>query len=118
MDTKPTGFSRLVRAFFYSLSGLRHAFASEAAFRLECFFFLFLCPIALLIDVEKAERVALVGSLFLVLIVELINSALETTINRISTEIHPLSKQVKDMGSASVFIALMNVLITWAIILF
>ena len=116
METKNTGFSRIIRAFFYSLAGLRHVYVSEAAFRQECWIGAVLFVLACAADVTKAEHLALIGSLVLVLIVEIINSAFETVINRISTEIHPLSKQVKDMASAAVLLALLNVLLTWFIV--
>lgn len=117
METKNTGFSRFIRAFFYSLAGLRHVYVSEVAFRQECWVSAVLFLIACFLDVTKTEHIALVGSLVLVLIVEIINSALETVINRILAEIHPLSKQVKDMASAAVLLALINALLTWFIVL-
>jgi diacylglycerol kinase (ATP) len=117
MNKKPAGLTRLIKALHYSLSGLRHVFASEAAFRQECLIFVILLPVALLASVSRMERAVLIGSLLLVLIVEIINSALETTIDRISTETHPLSKLVKDMGSAAVLLALLNAAVTWILLL-
>jgi len=118
MSAKNTGLSRLIKAFGYSLSGLKHVFASEAAFRQECLLCLILLPTIFFLHVSKVECVLLIGSLFLVLIAELLNTALEITINRISAEIHPLSKQVKDIGSATVLLALVNAIVVWVVILF
>ena len=114
---KNTGIIRIIKAVGYSLEGLRAAFASEAAFRQELLLFAICIPIAFMLDVSSLERALMIGSLFGVLIVEIINTAFETTIERISTEQHSLSKKAKDLGSAAVFLSLINVLTIWAVIL-
>lgn len=108
---------RLRNATRFSLQGFQHAWREEAAFRFEVLLAGILLPVALLLDVERLERVALVGSVLLVLIVELLNSALEAAIDRIGTEHHPLSGRGKDMGSAAVLVALVLAGFTWALLL-
>lgn len=108
---------RLAKATRFSVQGLQHAWKGEAAFRFEIFCALFLMPTAILLNVSSIERIALVGSVFLVLIVELLNSAIEAAIDRISEERHPMSGKAKDMGSAAVFLALILFLFTWLTIL-
>ena len=108
---------RLINATRYSLMGLKAAWTSEPAFRQEIILFIILAPLAIWLGDNGLERAALIGSLFIVLIAELINSAVEATIDRIGEEIHPLSKKAKDIGSAAVFIALVNVVVTWVLIL-
>lgn len=114
---KATGITRIINATRYSLEGLVSTFRSEAAFRQELVLVCIGVPIALLLNVTNVERALLIGSLFLVLIVELLNTAIESAINRISQEIHPLSKRAKDIGSAAVFLALLNAATMWGIIL-
>ena len=113
-----TGLRRIWSAFNYSLSGLRAAFLNEDAFRQECLLAVVLIPIALLLPLPGIGRALMIGSVLLVLIVELINSAIEAAIDRISLDHHQLSKRAKDLGSAAVLIALINVLITWTLVLF
>lgn len=108
---------RLINSAQYSIEGLIAAFKSEAAFRLELFAMLFLLPIAFMLDCTIVERVLLILSLMLVLMVELINTAIEVVVNRISQDLHELSKKAKDIGSAIVFLALINAAVTWGIIL-
>lgn len=108
---------RLARAFFYSLDGLRAAFRAEQAVRLEIALILIAIPLALWIGHTALERVLLIGSLMLVLIIELINTAIERTVDRISTDRHDLSKQAKDAGSAAVLISLLLAAISWGAIL-
>ena len=107
---------RLWRAFGYSLEGLRCAL-TQGAFRLELVLAAVLIPLAWWLDVDKIERLWLVGSVFLVVIVELLNSAVEAAIDRISVERHPLSKQAKDLGSAAVMMAVVHALIAWGVVL-
>lgn len=114
---KNTGIMRIIKAVGYSFDGLRSAFLSEAAFRQELLLFAVSVPIALMIAPTPAEKTLMIGSVFLVLIVEIINTAVETTIERISAERHDLSKKAKDLGSAAVFLSLINALIIWAIII-
>lgn len=104
---KKTGLTRIINAGGYSLNGIRLAFKSEAAFRQECALALIAFPVAFLLPVSMAERVLLIGTTFLVLIVELLNSAVEAVVDRVSLEAHPLSGQAKDIGSAAVLVALL-----------
>ncbi|NQV47086.1 MAG: diacylglycerol kinase [Rhodospirillaceae bacterium] len=97
--------------------GLKAAWETEAAFRQEVFLFIILAPLGMWLGESGLERAALVGALFIVLIAELLNSGLEAAIDRIGEDIHPLSKKAKDVGSAAVFIALVNVVVTWGLIL-
>lgn len=112
-----TGLKRLWNAFFYTLDGLRAAYRHEDAFRQEVWLATVLIPLALFLPASGPGRALMVGSVLLVLIVELINSAIEAAIDRISLENHKLSKRAKDIGSAAVMIALINVVATWALVL-
>jgi len=116
-DKGKTGFVRLYRAFGYSMSGLAAAFRHEDAFRQEVVCALVLVPTAFWLDSNALHRTLLVGSVFLVLIVELLNSALEAAVDRISLDRHPLAKQAKDIGSAAVFLAIVNAVVVWVILL-
>jgi diacylglycerol kinase (ATP) len=111
------GLRRLLNAFFYSLAGLRQAFLHESAFRQEILLTGVLLPVALLVEVSAAERVLLVGSLIIVLIVELLNSSVEAAVDRIGFDTHRLSKRAKDLGSAAVLLALILLGATWLLIL-
>jgi diacylglycerol kinase (ATP) len=115
---KNIGIIRIIKAFGYSLAGLRACFASEAAFRQELALAIIMLPIAFWIEVSRAERALLIASVFLVLIVELLNSAIEALVDRVGTEHHELSGKAKDIGSAAVFVALVLVGLVWAVILF
>ena len=108
---------RLVNATRFSMQGFRAAWQGEAAFRFEVVLAVVLLPTALLLDISPLERVALVGCVLLVLIVELLNSAVEAAIDRVGTEHHPLAGRGKDLGSAAVFVALGLTLFTWVTIL-
>ena len=112
-----TGLRRILDAGGYSLMGLRAAYRGEAAFRQLLLLNAVLLPLACLVDVSRSERLLLMLVPLLSLIVELLNSAIEATVDRISLSIHPLSKQAKDMGSAAQFIALLLIGLTWAMIL-
>jgi diacylglycerol kinase (ATP) len=101
----------------YSYEGLAAAFRNEDAFRQEVFAACVLIPLALWLGNSGTERALMSCSVFLVLIVELLNSSLEATVDRISLEHHPLAKRAKDIGSAAVMIALTNALLVWALIL-
>ncbi len=107
---------RVTRAFGYSLEGLKAGFG-EAAFRTEIIISAIALPFAFVITKIPAERALLIGSLFLVLIVELLNTGIETAINRISTEIHPLSKKAKDIASGAVFLSLVNAVLIWLVVI-
>jgi diacylglycerol kinase (ATP) len=112
-----TGFRRLYNAFFFSLQGFRACFRTEEAFRQEVLISLILIPLALWLGRNALEDILLVGSILLVLIVELLNTAVERAIDRISFERHELSKEAKDMGSAAVLLMLFLAGFTWATIL-
>jgi len=112
-----TGFTRLINATRYSLQGLKAAWINEAAFRLELMLLIVLLPLAILLGNTAVERTLLIGSLFIVLIVELVNSAIEATVDRFGEEHHELAGRAKDIASAAVFIALTQVLLVWLLIL-
>jgi diacylglycerol kinase (ATP) len=111
-----TGFSRIIKATQYSFKELRAAFKYESAIRQELLLLLILTPIALLLDVSNVEKILLVASLVLVLIVELVNSAIEAVVDRIGTEHHELSGRAKDIGSAAVFVSLCLSAFVWFMI--
>jgi len=112
-----TGLKRILNACVYSIAGLRAAMQHEAAFRQEVLLAVLLVPAALLMPVSAAGKALLVGSVLLVLIVELLNSAIEAVVDRISLEQHELAKRAKDIGSAAVMLALLNVVVVWALVL-
>ncbi len=112
-----TGVKRLVNAFSYSCAGLREAFRHEDAFRQEFVLAVVLIPLAFWLESQPTGRTLMISSVFLVLIVELLNSAIEATVDRISLEDHPLAKRAKDIGSASVLICLLNLVTVWALVL-
>ena len=112
-----TGLARIVNAAGYSWAGLSAAFRHEYAFRQEVFLALLLIPLALYLGDTGIERALMIGAVLGVLIVELLNSALEAAVDRISLEHHLLIKRAKDMGSAAVMIALANVIAVWALVL-
>ncbi|MEO5341403.1 MAG: diacylglycerol kinase [Magnetococcus sp. MYC-9] len=113
---KATGWRRLVRATGYSMAGLRAAWRHEAAFRQELGLALLLFPVAFWLGVNASQRAMLIGSLLVVLSVELLNSAIEAAIDRFGAERHPLSAQAKDLGSAAVLVALLLVGVVWGLI--
>lgn len=112
-----TGLRRVFNAFHYSLSGLRAAYTCEDAFRQEALLALLLIPLALYLPVGGLGRALMISSVLLVLIIELINSAVEATVDRISLENHRLAKRAKDIGSAAVLFALINVVVVWVCVL-
>ena len=112
-----TGLRRILNAVGYSWAGLAAAFKHENAFQQEVFLALVLVPLALFLGDSGIERALMIGAVLLVLIVELLNSAIEAAVDRISLEHHQLIKRAKDMGSAAVMIALMNVVAVWALVL-
>ena len=116
-DARPSmGLARLAPAWRQSIAGLRQAASGEAAFRQELVGALLLVPLALLLPVTTIERLILVLSMFNVLAVELLNSAIEATVDRISVERHPLAGRAKDMGSAAVLVALAMSALCWVVI--
>lgn len=112
-----TGLRRVWNAFHYSRAGLQAAYRHEDAFRQEALLALLLIPLAIWLGDGAVERALLIGCVLLVLIVELINSAIEATVDRISLDRHPLAKRAKDIGSAAVMIALLNAVLVWALVL-
>ncbi len=113
-----TGLQRILNAAGYSWAGMRAAFRHEDAFRQEVFLALLLIPLALYLGETGMARALMIAAVLGVLIVELLNSAIEAAVDRISLEHHLLIKRAKDMGSAAVMIALLNVCIVWALVLF
>jgi diacylglycerol kinase (ATP) len=113
-----TGLQRMWNALFYSLAGLRAAFRHEDAFRQEVLLAVILIPSALLLPASGLGKALMIAAVLLVLIVELLNSAVEAAVDRISLENHLLAKRAKDIGSAAVFISLVNVPAVWLLVLF
>jgi diacylglycerol kinase (ATP) len=111
-----SGLARIGRAFGYSLQGFAAAWKHEHAFRQELVLCLVLLPFALLLPLQLFERVLLVVTLLLVLVVELLNSAIEAVVDRVGVDQHDLSKRAKDLGSAAVFLSLVIVAVTWILI--
>ena len=113
-----SGITRIVKAARYSLQGLLAATRHEAAFRQELILVIVLIPAAFWAGETAVEYVLLIGSLFMVLIVELLNSAIEAVVDRVGNEHHELAGRAKDMGSAAVMLSLLLVAVTWGFILF
>ena len=113
-----TDSGRIVRAFSYSLKGLRAAYRKESAFRQELILAMVMLPLAVWLGKTGVERALLIGSVLLVLIVELLNSAVEATVDRGGKDWNKLAGRAKDMGSAAVLIALLQLAATWGLILF
>jgi len=113
----PRGPRRIMMATKWSLQGLRFAWLYESSFRLEVYLFAVLAPLGLWLGQTPVERVLLVGSGLLVIGMELLNSAVEAVIERYGAEHHEMAGRAKDMGSAAVFVMMINVVMTWALIL-
>jgi diacylglycerol kinase (ATP) len=113
----PRGPRRVMMATKWSLQGLRFAWLYESSFRLEVYLLAVLGPLGLWLGQSPVERVLLVGSGLLVLGMELLNSAVEAVIERYGAEHHEMAGRAKDMGSAAVFVLMINVVMTWALIL-
>lgn len=112
------GIKHLISALSFSNRGLRTAFDDEVSFQQEVYVSVFLIPLALYLGKTGTEKALLVSVILLVLITELINSAIETTIDRFGTESHPLSERAKDIGSGAVFMAIVNAVVVWTCIIF
>ena len=112
-----TGLRRVWNALFYSMAGFAAAFKYEDAFRQEVVLAAILIPLVFILPASNLGRALMIASVLLVLIVELLNSALEATVDRVSIENHPLAKRAKDIGSAAVFVALLNAVIVWGMVL-
>ncbi len=111
------GLLRIWHAFVYSLSGLRIAFKNEIAFRQELFAFVILTVIAIILPVSSTMKILLIVSIISVMIVELLNSAIETIVDKISPEYSDSAKQAKDMSSSAVFLAIVCATIIWIYVL-
>jgi diacylglycerol kinase (ATP) len=114
---KPTGLTRMFRAYGASMQGLSGAFREEAAFRQELILAVVVIPLGLWLGRSGLERALLIAPMFIVLIVELINSAIEATVDRIGLERHKLSGLAKDIGSAAVLMSLTLLAVVWALVL-
>ena len=112
------GIKRILNAFKYSYDGFKAVFKSEPAFRQDLAVFIVLTPVALWLNIAPEKKALLVFSLFFILFAECVNTAIEVTIDRISTDIHPLSKKAKDIGSLMVLLSFINAGITWFLVLF
>jgi len=113
-----TGLRRIWNALFYSFDGLKAAYRHEDAFRQEVLLALVLIPLALLLPASGPGKALMIASVLVVLIVELLNSAVEATVDRVSLEHHRLAKRAKDIGSAAVLFSLINVAVVWLLVLF
>ena len=113
-----TGLRRIINAVRYSIAGLRAAYHHECAFRQEVWLAVVMIPLAFYLGDDAIERALMAGSVLLVLIAELLNSALEAALDRISLEHHPRIQRSKDIGSAAVMLALLNVVMIWTVLLF
>ncbi|MDE1891536.1 MAG: diacylglycerol kinase [Betaproteobacteria bacterium] len=113
-----SGIRRVINALGYSIQGLKAAYHHESAFRQEVILSVLLIPISLFLKTSGVGHALMVGSVLLVLLVELLNSAVEAAVDRVSLEKHRLSKRAKDIGSAAVLISLINVAVIWLLILF
>jgi len=109
--------ARILKAARWSMQGLQAAWMHESSFRLEVYLFVVLAPMGWWLGQTPVERVLLIGSMLLVLSVELLNSAVEAVIERYGAEFHELAGRAKDMGSAAVFVVMMNVLLVWGALL-
>ena len=112
-----TGVRRVWNALHYSLAGLRAAFSGEDAFRQEVLMAALLIPVSFVLPVGGVGRALMIASVLLVLIVELLNSAIEAAVDRVSLDRHHLAKRAKDIGSAAVLLALINVFLVWLCVL-
>lgn len=109
--------SRILKATIWSMQGLRAAWLHESSFRLEVYLFVILAPLGWWLGQSGIERALLIGSMLLVLSIELLNSAVEAVIERFGDEHHEISGRAKDMGSAAVFVLMLNVVLVWVCLL-
>lgn len=112
-----TGIRRLLNAFKYSCAGLGEAYRNEDAFRMELLAAIVLIPLTFWIEHSMLGRALMIGCVMLVIIVELLNSAIEATVDRISLDDHNLAKRAKDIGSAAVLISVFNFFLVWTLVL-
>ncbi|MDP4870806.1 MAG: diacylglycerol kinase [OM182 bacterium] len=118
VPAKRKGLARIWAATIYSAEGLRACFRSEEAFRIESILSVFLIPLAFILGETALEKTMLLFPIVLVLLVELLNSAVEAVVDRVSLDYHELSKKAKDIASGAVFISLMTFLLIWSVLLF
>jgi len=116
-STEPRGPRQIYKAFVWSMKGLRAGWTFEASFRLEVYLCILFFPLGLWLGNGGVEKALLCGSLLLVLSMELINSAVEAVVDKVSPEFHELAGRAKDLGSAAVFLLMMNVLLCWGLVL-
>jgi len=116
-DKDKAGLRRIWNAFGYSLDGFRAAYRHEEAFRQEILLAALLIPLALWLPVGGMGKALMIASVLLVIVVELVNSAIEATVDRISLDRDDLAKRAKDTGSAAVLASLVNVLVVWSLVL-
>jgi len=112
------GLKRIMKAAVYSWQGMKAAYQHEEAFRQELMLAVVLLPIGFLLGENGVEKALLVGSVLLLPLVEILNSALEAVVDRFGEELHELSGRAKDMGSAAVFLAIVNMVAVWLLVLF
>ncbi|KAA1188279.1 diacylglycerol kinase [Photorhabdus heterorhabditis] len=117
MKNQSVGLTRIIKATRYSVKGIKAAWQNEAAFREEIIVAILALIVAFYLDVSVIERILLIGSIMLVLIMEILNSAIEAIVDRIGSEFHELSGRAKDMGSAAVFLTIILALIIWSTVL-
>ena len=113
-----TGLRRLFNALGYSVAGIRAAYKNEDAFRQEVTMAIILIPLALYLGKTGLETAVMIATVLLVMIVELVNSSIEATVDRISLENHNLAKRAKDIGSAAVMLSLINLVVVWCLLIF
>lgn len=113
-----TGLRRLINAFGYSMDGFKAAYQHEDAFRTEVWLAIVLTPLAFYLGHSAIARAMMLASVFLTVIVELVNSAIEATVDHTSLEKHMLAKRAKDIGSAAVLLSLVNLAVVWGLLIF
>ena len=113
-----TGLRRLINAFGYSVEGIKAAYKNEDAFRQEVRLAVVLIPLAVYLGKTDIEQALMIGSVMLVIIVELLNSSIEATVDRVSLDHHKLAKRAKDIGSAAVLFSLVNLAVVWGLLIF
>ena len=115
-STEPRGPRQIYKAFMWSMKGLRASWKFEASFRLEVYLFVVFFPLGLLFGHGGLEKAVLCGSLIMVLSAEVLNSAIEAIVDKASPEFHELAGRAKDMGSAAVFLLMLNFMLCWGLI--
>ncbi|WP_404425736.1 diacylglycerol kinase [Nibricoccus sp. IMCC34717] len=114
---KKRNLRNFIASIRYGIDGFNAAFRHEPSFREDLLFALLLTPVAVILPVNAVSTAVMISSLFLIIIVELLNSAIEWVIDYLRPEVHPLAKRIKDMASAAVFLAYINCIVTWIILL-